>query len=552
MNDTLPSLPPMRDLRELLRFEAREGRIWLGEERMILLGSSEMRALRRELIETLGVERAKTALMRMGFSAGQTDADTARRLRPNGSLHDIFAVGPQAQMLTGQVKVTPILLELDEPHRNFRGVFEWHNSFEAEVFLAEFGTSVDPVCWLQTGYAAGYTTQFTGRQAYFRELSCKGCGDGKCLLEGRFAEAWPDADELRRDYEPNRVADQLMSLHTQVVGLRDTVTEVSGFNDMVGCSTGFLKTRDLLAKAADTNVSILLLGETGVGKDLFAKAVHKASSRAAKPFVAINCSAIPTDLIEAELFGVEKGAYTGAEASRSGRFERANGGTLFLDEVGELSLRAQATLLRVLQEGEVERLGSEDASNVDVRIVAATNKDLMQAVRQGRFRADLLYRLNTYTVTVPPLRDRQEDIPDLVEHFIQRYTASHGKGPMKVSDRALAMIRSYDWPGNVRELANVVERGVILAGREQTISFAHLFPHIAASDLPTRHATASRSIVDIADNLLDKQYDMNAFEETLIARALERCEGNVSRAARLLGISRPTLDYRLKRRRAQS
>ncbi len=550
MNETLPSLPPMRDLRELLRFEAREGRIWLGEERMILLGSSEMRALRRELIESLGIERAKTALMRMGFSAGQTDADTAKRLRPNASLHDVFAVGPQAHMITGQVKVTPVVLELDELNRSFRGVFEWHNSFEAEVFLAEFGTSVDPVCWVQTGYSAGYTTRFTGRQTLFRELSCAGCGDEKCLLEGRFAEDWPDAEELQRSYEPSRIADQLMSLQTQVVSLRDTVSEVPGFGDMVGCSTGFLNARDLLAKAADTNVSVLLLGETGVGKDMFAKALHRASRRSEKPFVAINCSAIPKDLIEAELFGVEKGAYTGAEASRSGRFERANGGTLFLDEVGELSLHAQATLLRVLQEGEVERLGSQDARKVDVRIVAATNKDLMSAVREGKFRSDLLYRLNAYTVTVPPLRDRQEDILDLVEHFVQRYSATHGKGPMKVSDRALAMIRSYDWPGNVRELANVVERGVILAGREQTISFAHLFPHIAPADAPTSSAASTASEVELADSLLDKQCDLQSFEETLIARALERCQGNVSKAARLLGVSRPTLDYRLKRRRA--
>ena len=555
MNETLPSLPPMQDLRELLRFEANEGRIWLGEERMILLGSSEMRALRRELIETLGIERARSALMRMGFSAGQTDADTAKRLRPDGSLHDIFAVGPQAHMITGQVKVTPVVLELDEYSRSFRGVFEWHNSFEAEIFLAEFGTSIDPVCWVQTGYAAGYTTRFTGRQALFRELSCAGCGDDKCLLEGRFAEDWPDAEELQRFYEPSRIADQLMSLQTQVVSLRDTVSEVPGFGDMVGCSEGFLNARDLLAKAADTNVSILLLGETGVGKDMFAKAVHKASSRSDKPFVAINCSAIPKDLIEAELFGVEKGAYTGAETSRSGRFERADGGTLFLDEVGELSLHAQATLLRVLQEGDVERLGGQESRRVDVRIIAATNKDLMSAVRDGKFRSDLFYRLNTYTVTVPPLRNRHEDIPDLVDHFVRRYAATHGKGVMKVSDRALAMIRSYDWPGNVRELANVVERGVILAGSEQTISFAHLFPHIAQASKAESASGASQagtrgSAVEIADAVLNENVGLQSFEDTLIARALERSGGNVSRAARLLGISRATLDYRLKRRGA--
>ena len=304
---------------------------------------------------------------------------------------------------------------------------------------------------------------------------------------------------------------------------------------------------------AATDARVLINGESGTGKELLAQAIHNASPRANKPFVAINCSAIPKDLIEAELFGVEKGAYTGAEASRSGRFERADGGTLFLDEVGELSLHAQATLLRVLQEGEVERLGGQDSRSVDVRIIAATNKDLMGAVKDGKFRSDLLYRLNTYTVTVPPLRNRHEDIPDLVEHFVKRYAATHGKGVMKVSDRALAMIRSYDWPGNVRELANVVERGVILAGSEQTIRFANLFPHIAhaneaESAVPRTGARVSAQ--EIADAVLNENVDLQSFEETLIARALERSGGNVSRAARLLGVSRPTLDYRLKRRRA--
>ena len=554
MNDTPLSLPPMQDLRELLRFEASEGRIWLGEERMILLGSSEMRALRRELIESLGMERARSALMRMGFSAGETDADTAKRLRPDATLQDVFVVGPQAHMLTGQVKVTPRVLELDDQSRSFRGVFDWDNSFEAEVFRAEFGTSLEPICWIQTGYATGYATRFMGRQALFQETSCVGCGDEKCVLEGRFAEDWPNAEELLLPYKPSRIADQLMSLQHQVVSLRDTVTNVRGFDEMVGCSPEFLEARGLLVKAASTNVSVLLLGETGVGKDMCATAVHKASRRSDQPFVAVNCSAIPKDLIEAELFGVSRGAFTGAEESRMGRFERADGGTLFLDEIGELSLRAQATLLRVLQDGEVERVGGQNARKVDVRIIAATNKDLNEAVEAGEFRADLLYRLNTYTVTVPPLRDRPEDITELVEHFVKLYTAMHGKGPMHVSDRAMNTIRTYDWPGNVRELANVLERGVILADREKTISFAHLFPHVARIDRRTSGAKSgsrNRAAEEIADTLLDENCDLEAFEAALLERALARASGNVSRAARLLGITRPTLDYRLKRLRAQ-
>ena len=554
MIESLPQLPSMDDLRELLRFEVEEGRIWLAEERMILLRSSEMRALRRELIDSLGLDRAKGMLMRMGYIAGQKDADTAKRLRPDASGFEGFSVGPQSHMVTGQVKVTPVLLEFDENGHGFHGIFEWNHSFEAEVFIAEYGTSVDPVCWTQIGYASGYTTRFTGQQVLFKEISCEGCGESKCIIEGRAAEEWPDADEMLALYEPDRIADLLMELQSQVVSLRETVGEEKGFGNMVGCSEGFLRVRELLVRAANSKITVLLLGETGVGKDLFANALHKASSRADEPFVALNCAAIPKDLIEAELFGVKKGAFTGAEESRIGRFERADGGTLFLDEVGELSARAQGALLRVLQEGEVERVGGGSTRKIDVRLVAATNENLEQAVKDGRFRADLLYRLNVYSVVVPPLRERPDDIPDLVNHFIAKYSSLHGELVNGISDKAMATLRSYEWPGNIRELANVIERGVILAGQGGTIEAAQLFPQVAA-EVDTSatgaqlSATGAMSMVTMVDQLLEDGCSLEQLEETIMTRALDRAGGNVSRAAKTLGISRPKLDYRLKKAR---
>lgn len=564
MHDDLPQLPAMDDIQSLLRFESREGRIWLAEERMVLLRSSEMRALRRELIDSLGMDRAKGLLIRMGYVAGKQDADTAKRLRPDATLFDAFAVGPQSHMLTGQVKVTPIKLELDEDSHSFHGLFEWENSFEAEIFLAEYGVSYEPVCWSQIGYASGYTSRFTGMQILFREQGCVGCGEKVCRIEGRPVEEWDDCEELLRYYRPDRIADQLFALQSEVTSLRENLTEEQSFGDLVGCSQKFLEVRELLAKAAESRVTVLLLGETGVGKDMFAKALHEGSPRREKPFVAVNCAAIPKDLIEAELFGVEKGAFTGAEQSRPGRFERAHGGTLFLDEVGELSPQAQAALLRVLQESELERLGDTRTRKVDVRLVAATNENLEEAVKQGRFRSDLLYRLNVYSVVVPPLRDRIDDVPDLVKHFLHKYCSLHGKQVQGITDRAMAMLRVYQWPGNIRELGNMIERGVILARPGGCIEAFELFPHvddheIAAAKVPACDSPegdgsdrdSASSLEALADQLLGRGCELAQLESVLIERAMGRAGGNVSQAAKLLGLSRATLDYRLKKLRLE-
>jgi DNA-binding NtrC family response regulator len=549
MDNDLPQLPAVDDIQELLRFEYEEGRIWLGEERMILLRSSEMQALRRELIDSLGMDRAKGLLIRMGYIAGQQDAATAKKLRPDASVFDVFSVGPQSHMVTGQVKVNPVKLELDEERHTFHGIFDWENSFEAEIFLAEYGVSYEPVCWAQIGYATGYTSHFVGRQILFREQGCVGCGEKICRIEGRPVEEWDDAEELLRYYRPDRIADQLFELQSQVTSLRENLTEEQSFGDLVGCSQKFLQVRELLSKAAESRVTVLLLGETGVGKDMFAKALHEGSQRRNKPFVAVNCAAIPRDLIEAELFGVEKGAFTGADQSRPGRFERAHGGTLFLDEVGELSPQAQAALLRVLQESELERVGDTRTRKVDVRLVAATNEDLQKAVDEGRFRADLLYRLNVYSVTVPPLRERLDDIPELVRHFIDKYGPRHGKLVPGVTDRAMQLLRSYEWPGNIRELGNMIERGIILAEPGSPIEAAQLFPSVADAG-PTGHAADGEQGVGMADaveTLLDAGYQLGDLEKEMIRRALARAGGNVTRASRMLGLSRPTLDYRLKK-----
>jgi transcriptional regulator with GAF, ATPase, and Fis domain len=272
--------------------------------------------------------------------------------------------------------------------------------------------------------------------------------------------------------------------------------------------------------------------------------------------VAVNCAALPAELIEAELFGVEKGAYTGAHAARAGRFERADGGTLLLDEVGEMPLAAQAKLLRVLQEGEIERVGGEATRKLNVRLVAATNVDLAQAVRAGRFRADLMYRLNVYPIGIPALRERPADIELLAHSMLAGFCVLHNKRLAGFGERALQALQQHDWPGNVRELENLVERGVILASQGGMIDVEHLFPNQPEAvqtsvDAHGQLATLpSAQDDDLSARILDSGSSLDEIEARVLDRAVARARGNLSEAARLLGLTRPQLAYRQKRRHA--
>jgi transcriptional regulator with GAF, ATPase, and Fis domain len=282
-----------------------------------------------------------------------------------------------------------------------------------------------------------------GRPTLFKEVACRACGDAHCRIEGRPLSEWPDAEAMSRDYAADSLIVRLEDLQSQVDTLRSTLQPADELGPLIGRSKAFGAAAELLRKAAATQVTVLLTGETGVGKERFARALHAMSARKGKPFVAVNCAALPGELIESELFGAEKGAYTGAGAARQGRFERADGGTLMLDELGELP--AQAKLLRVLQHGEIERLGGTQTRKVDVRVIAATNVDLQAAVAGGRFRSDLMYRLNVYPIRIPPLRERVDDIEPLAAHLLQRFAALHGKRVAGFTDRALDAMRSYPW-----------------------------------------------------------------------------------------------------------
>jgi two-component system nitrogen regulation response regulator NtrX len=310
---------------------------------------------------------------------------------------------------------------------------------------------------------------------------------------------------------------------------------------LVGVSAAMDELRALIARVAPTDARVLITGESGTGKELVAAAIHRQSARATQPFVSVNSAAIPRDLVESELFGHERGAFTGAAARRVGRFELADGGTLFLDEVGDLGPEAQAKLLRALESGVIERVGGERPVPVDVRVLAATNKDLARAAAEGGgFRDDLLFRLNVVPVHIPPLRERREDVPPLARHFATRQRARLGR-PVTVDAGALQLLTAYDWPGNVRELANLVERLAILSadGTVTAADVARVLPPARGAHAP-RDAAAPQPDLPLSDAL-------DRYERTLIARALSHAGGNVAEAARRLATDRANLYRRMRR-----
>ncbi len=547
--------PKNLDLQRLVRFSGDDGTIWLAEHRMVLLHVAALAGLRKELLDSVGLEHTRRVFTRMGYASGVRDAELARKIRGDRDVIDAFVVGPQLHMLEGSVKVQPVTIEMDMASGNYLGEFVWDNSWEVEAHVKEFGQSPEPVCWMLLGYASGYTSAFMGRFVLFQEVECAACGAPHCRIVGKPVEEWPNAAEHTPYYEPDSMVSRLLELSTQVDALRSSLSGQREVENLIGNSPAFKRAYELVTKAARTNVTVLLTGETGVGKERFARALHRMSLRADQPFVAVNCAALPHDLVESELFGAEKGAFTGALASRAGKFERAEGGTLFLDEIGELPLAAQAKILRVLQEGEIERLGDDKTRRVNVRIVAATNVDLQQAVKDGRFRADLYYRLNVYPILIPPLRERALDIPPMVQAMVQKFTAMHGKRVAGVTDKAMQALKRYQWPGNVRELENMIERGVILAPQDGWIELEHLFPSLQEDAGQDIHLNGDGGLEQrrpveqtrLCDAFLATGLSLDEVESMLLREAVQRAGGNLAGAARMLGITRPQLTYRIKR-----
>ncbi len=361
-------------------------------------------------------------------------------------------------------------------------------------------------------------------------------------------------DYLSKPIRPSEVvlviekALEARNIHGEEFPIKNELQGSHGFDHIIGQSDAIKKVFRLVDKVARTDSTVLITGESGTGKELIAHAIHNASPRKDRPFIPINCAAIPEELLESELFGHEKGAFTHAIRTRVGRFELADKGTIFLDEIGEMSPALQVKLLRVLQEKQFERVGGVKTIQVDIRVVAATNIELEQAVAQGRFREDLFYRLNVIPIHLPPLRERRDDIPLLVKHFLEKFSAGNPAYANSISDEALKILESYDWPGNVRELENIVERLVILSEKDE----------ISVEDLPSRIIRKTGGAVPLSappphhsavlpEEGISLSAAVEQFEKTLIIQALDRTNGVKNRAAKLLQMNRTTLIEKMKK-----
>ncbi len=519
---------------------------------MLLLHSRAFGAMRAELIQNLGFEHAQRLLLGMGCASGTADAAMVRELEGDMDPEAAFMSGPKLHTLEGIVRVEPLKLEINRDRKHFYGEFKWINSYEAEEHIRTLGMHTGPVCWTQIGYACGFTSEFMETPILFKEVECVAQGGSCCRIIGKPVDEWGDDPGMASYQKTESIAELLYNLQDEVSELRSRLTAQLSSESIVAESESMKETLRLLETAAGVDVTVLMLGETGVGKEVFSRLLHDLSNRGDKDFVAVNCAALPGELVEAELFGVEKGAYTGAESSRPGRFERAHGGTLFLDELAELPVSAQSKLLRVLQTGEFDRVGDTRTRRVDVRLIAATNVDLHQAVREGRFRADLLYRLNIFPITIPPLRERRNDLEGLVKKFVHRFSVKYSKKIQGVTEDVLQWMQGYSWPGNIRELENVIERGVLLTPSGELVNSTNMLLEAGArAESVGADESGSQGAVDAEsaglEVLLDRGTSFDELEVRLLRMAVKRSKGNVAEAARMLNMGDAQLRYRLKK-----
>ncbi|MCL6583398.1 MAG: sigma-54 dependent transcriptional regulator [bacterium] len=342
---------------------------------------------------------------------------------------------------------------------------------------------------------------------------------------------------IRNALEKKQLTEENLALRTELSELRDQYR----LDNLVGKSKKMREIFSIIRKIADSTSTVLITGESGTGKELVARAIHNCSRRREKPLVSLNCGAMPEGLLESELFGHVKGAFTGAISTKKGLFEMADGGTLFLDEIGTTPLSIQVKLLRVLQDREIRRVGSTEGIQIDVRLIAATNIDIKSAICAGTFREDLYYRLNVIPIHLPPLREREEDIPLLVEHFLRQFNKKSSRGPKAISSEAMQLLCAYSWPGNVREMENTIERAVALAAQDI----------IQPEDLPEnirRSATIETPVIDYnLEQGVDLEKIMDSLEKSLIFQALDKSKGNKTKAAELLNLSFRSFRYRLKK-----
>ncbi|MCA9696335.1 MAG: sigma 54-interacting transcriptional regulator, partial [Myxococcales bacterium] len=444
------------DLRidDLLEFDPTGGVIRFGGNRILLLDAVAMGLLRTQLIETFGQTTARGLLTRLGYTHGYRVAESMRDALPWDDEHQWRIAGGRMHRLQGMVSFEPVA-EPRSPPALAEAI--WRDSYEAEQHVLHLGQAEDPVCWTLCGFASGYLSFVTGQSVYAIEEQCCGRGDACCRMVARTQEQWgPAIDPHLQFYERDcldaslrSLRNSLRSLETRLRSRRRRLGSEADSLDhegIVARSRAMRRVLELARRMAGVDSTVLITGESGVGKERLAHFIHAGSARAGGPFVAVNCGALPETLLESELFGHAKGAFTGAHRTSAGLFEAADGGTIFLDEIGEMSPVMQTKLLRVLQEGVVRRVGESRERAIDVRVIAASNRDLDAMVAAGAFRQDLYYRVQVVKIELPALRVRTEDLAPLIEHFLARYDRERRLTVSAATMRALAR---YPWPGNV-------------------------------------------------------------------------------------------------------
>jgi transcriptional regulator with PAS, ATPase and Fis domain len=526
------------DLQELLELDPEGGLIRFAGQRALIFDAVAQGLLRKELIDTFGVRVARGILSRFGYVHGRRMAEAMRSQFQWDSEEEWKRAGARICALQGlfRLEAGPGAFAADGG--------TWHVSYEAEQHLLHLGRAEEPVCWTLCGLSSGYLSAATGREMVAVEDRCMGKGDPACRVAIKSVQDWGDAvgDALtffRREGIDSALEQVAQALKVAELKLRERTRQLARVAkvvedpaDLVSRSPEMRRVVELATTIAKVDSTVLVTGESGTGKERIARFVHDQSACADGPFIAINCGAISESLLESELFGHARGAFTGATADRAGLFEAANGGTLFLDEVGELSLAMQVKLLRVLQEREVRRVGENRNRPIDVRIVTATNKNLLLEVGEKRFREDLYYRLKVVELSVPPLRRRNEDLLPLARLLLAESALHMKKSVEGLSGPAADRLLGYAWPGNVRELANVMERAVAVAKRGR-IDVEDLPPEVRLAAVPSPKASG-----------LIRRLD--EIEKDYILATLEAKHGNRTTTASLLGIGIATLHRKLR------
>jgi two-component system, NtrC family, response regulator HydG len=530
------------DMHELLALDTKQGGIIrFAGQRAIILDTVALGLLRLELIETLGMQGARGVLTRFGYAHGRRTAESLKSALPWDDEHSWRVAGGRLHTLQGLV----VSEAMPASDGSFAEVV-WKDSYEAEQHLLLLGRSDEAVCWTLTGFASGYLSFANGHDIYALEVKCRGKGDAVCQMVARPPAEWGDEiaphlpfyEKACVDAQLERVTGALKVTERKLRTKQKELARVFGVEEdddssgLVARSEGMRRVLEMTRRVGGTEATALITGESGVGKERLARLLHDESTRAARPFVAINLGAVPEALLESELFGHARGAFTGATQDRPGLFESASGGTLFLDEVGELPLAMQVKLLRALQEREVRRVGENKSRPIDVRIVAATNRDLAADVVSGRYRQDLYYRLRVIELKVPPLRERKDDILPLARRFLAEAAPRLGRKVTGFTPEAAQQLLRHGWPGNVRELQNAIEHAVVLAGGER----------VGVDDLPDEIRAHLPTPVAVNGQIRA----LEEVEREYILGALAAANGNKTRAAQQLKIGIATLHRKLK------